>query len=348
MKKIIYKLIFLVPLLVLLVVVNLLCDPLHIFNYSYERKLSESLLEGESVEVYNYDERILQKYLISMEKNAKDTIVLGSSRAMQISSETLNYDELLNNCVSGATLEDYVAIYSMYKEKGELPKNIIIGVDPWIFNKNNSETRWKSISKYYYRLVDDIDSVSINKTFDYQKYKQLFSLSYFQDSVNILFSKDEKEVEGNIKRPDGSLSYNSNYANVNVNVINQRAKDYINGADLNGLINYTEIDPEYEIIFTELINMMIRDGINIIFFFPPYHPLVYQFIYNEDGYDIVIDVENYLRDLAKANNIETIGSYNPDIAANTPIPEMGFYDGFHPIPKYVDMIFENCSLVINN
>ena len=88
------------------------------------------------------------------EKFKPQTLVIGSSRVWQISSDI--YDgELLNLGVAGASIEDHIAISEMAIEKFK-PKRILLGVDPWLFNKYNYQARWKSLSKEYRLAAENI------------------------------------------------------------------------------------------------------------------------------------------------------------------------------------------------
>jgi hypothetical protein len=87
----------------------------------------------------NYDERIFQKLVILNLKNKNDTIVIGSSRSLKVRKKFVSESgPFFNHSVSGASLEDYISIIGVYeKTYGYVPSTVILGIDPWIFNKNN-------------------------------------------------------------------------------------------------------------------------------------------------------------------------------------------------------------------
>ena len=74
---------------------------------------------------------------------------------MSISKDFFN-NQLLNLSVSGASIEDQIAITEMAIEKFQ-PQTIILGADPWLFNETQFKPysdRWKTISdEYYNRLL---------------------------------------------------------------------------------------------------------------------------------------------------------------------------------------------------
>ncbi len=145
------KLSLLAPIFLFVILINYFVDPAHILcktDRSYEEGMAALLLKGLNVaDASNYDERLLQEFYIKglTESDRKEIIVLGSSRAGQICSNLFPLASFFNNSVSGGSLEDYVAITGIYLGKGLLPKEVILGIDPWLFNRNNGQNRWKSI-----------------------------------------------------------------------------------------------------------------------------------------------------------------------------------------------------------
>ena len=190
MKKFIYKVICTsLPIILALVTVNYFGDAANLFNTGYEGKMADIVIGDSCVtNISNYDERVFQHELITRMKNIPNTVVIGSSRTMLITTDYFPSQTLFNNSVSGASIEDLIAIYQMYKERNYFPKTIIIGIDPWTFNENNSQSRWKSVESYYLQFHDRTLSTFIANN-QFQKYEQLFSLSYFQPSIKNILKK---------------------------------------------------------------------------------------------------------------------------------------------------------------
>ena len=101
------------------------------------------------------DERIFTKERIIYENNNPQVLVVGSSRIMQLGENELKKNTL-NLSVSGASIEDNIAIIEMALEKFN-PEIIYLGADPWLFNVNNNQNRWKSLKSEYYRSISNID-----------------------------------------------------------------------------------------------------------------------------------------------------------------------------------------------
>jgi len=149
--KFIKKLIFLLPILCVIIGFNYFIDPANIFrSEKYYKEVVGVLLKGKNVaNIMNYDERLLQKEYINGISKRKEIFVLGSSRVMQISSSVFPGHSFLNNGVSGASIEDDMAIYWMYRKKGFIPSIVVLGLDPWLLNKNNGQGRYESIIREY-------------------------------------------------------------------------------------------------------------------------------------------------------------------------------------------------------
>ena len=342
MKKFIIKTtVFAIVILTLLMSVNYWGDAAKIFHSGYERNIANIIYTGKNAtNISNYDERILQKELINKIKSNPDILILGSSRTMLINSSYFENKKVINNSVSGASIEDFIAIYQIYKTKNILPKKIILGIDPWLFNKNNGQTRWSSLKKEYYNFSNkrpDKD-VGNNKT------QQLFSFSYFQSSFRSLpaiilgksnpIPSSEIYNETNTKIIDGSLAYSEKYRNVSIENVDNGAKRYITGG-IYSIENFDQISPKIFNEFDDLCKEIQANGIELSFFLAPYHPIVYAKI--KEDYKIVLKGENKIIKYAHQNNIRVFGSFNP---VKIEIDNFGFYDGMHSKEKTIQKILK--------
>lgn len=326
------------PVLALLLTVNFFGDAAHLFDRDYEKKVAEIILEGNNAtNISNLDERLLQEEIIGHLGENPDVVVLGSSRSMLIRSEFFSDVDLRNHSVSGASIEDIIAIYQMYKGSEKLPAKIILNIDPWIFNQNNGQKRWKSIADFYYTFHHKQEK---NKT--YFKYKELFSLSYFQSSLknipNNLRGQDDPvptQQSHNLLHTilqDGSLVYKKGFRDASESEILKKAAKDATGT-IYSLGNFNKLSPDLWNEFATLIEDIEAQGVEIEFFLAPYHPLVYERIKND--YKVVLEVEDFIRTYAEQNNILLYGSYNPKIVGGK---ETYFYDGEHSTEEGIKLI----------
>ena len=331
MKKFIYKTtIITLPVLILLLLVNYFGDAARLFDNDYEKQMANIVASSKYVtNIENYDERLFQKELISNNNIQPNLVIIGSSRTMLINSDLFPSALLFNNSVSGASIEDIVSIYQLYKTNNKLPRKIIIGIDPWTFNENNRQKRWQSISTYYYSFQDTINQENTT----YFKYKELFSFSYFQSSLKMI----PRFIEGNTKPQatldkynllgtkltDGSLVYGEQYRNASLKEIENKIKSYTTG-EIYSIENFNAISDRIWNEFEKLITDMKNNNVEIEFFLAPYAPLVYHKIQKE--YPMVLKTEKIINDFALSNSIKIYGSFNPVILG---MDETFFYDGMH-------------------
>jgi len=331
MKSFIYSVsIFITPILLILLLVNYFGDSAHLFKVGYELKMAEIIEDGKNVtNVDNYDERIFQKEIINHMNHTPNTIVLGTSTSMLINREFLKESEFFfNNSVSGSSLEDIVAIYQIYKENNKMPKKIIIGIAPYMFNKNHGQKRWKSIEEFYYHFKNENYEKS-----NTNKYKELFSFSYFQSSLTKLpdlisgnnepKATDKKFNKTNTKLTDGTLIYGESYRDASRSEIERKINSQLTG-DLYSIENFYNIDKNIWAEFEDLIFDMKNNNIEIEFFLSPYPPEVYNRI--KDDYPMVLMTEKLIVKLAREQDIKLFGSFNPNKLG---LDKTFFYDGMH-------------------
>jgi hypothetical protein len=329
--------------LIFLVGINYISDPASLFNGD-ELRIAKYISNGFNVTGFvNVDERILQKKIIEEIKFNPNTIILGSSRIMMIGKDYYGLDSF-NNGVSGASIEDIITIYHLNRKKNVLPKRIVIGLDPWLFNNYSSQNRWKSLKKeydeYYIRKSDRI--------FTYlpiHKYFQLFSISYLQTSIKNLPKKIKNEnkivptkYDNNkkiTKISDGTISYSENERNLTKKSIDDSALRSIEGA-VYSLDNFNNISKDILLEFQQFIKKLQADGIKIEILFLPYHPTVWNHLNENIKYSKVKEIEKLIyANYSNTDGIIVKGSYDP-IVFN--LISKDFYDGMHLSPSGIKKV----------
>ena len=166
---------------------NYCVDPAQLFSGgNYEKGVAGILLSGNNVaNVSNYDERLLQKAYVNNLKRRNDVIVLGSSRSMQLRSHLFPGMSFFNHGVSGASIEDYLAIYELYEQRELAPSVVVLGLDPWILNQYSKQDRWESLRWEYFSMANrlNINPTIINSDNKSKKLTELISLPYLEESI---------------------------------------------------------------------------------------------------------------------------------------------------------------------
>jgi len=358
--KFIKKIMFLLPILFVIIGFNYFVDPANIFRgEKYYEKIVGYLLEGKNVgNMTNYDERLLQREYIKGLSERREIAVLGSSRSLQIASSAFPGHSFLNNSVSGATIEDNMAIYWMYRKKDFIPSVVVIGLDPWLLNKYNYQGRYRSIVREYQEITKYIigqnDGSKVSHYYQ-TKYFELISLSYFQSSFwHLVKSLREGKKERShfyptsknvsieqMKLTDGTISYDINYRNVSPSEARLSAVQYAKKDPVYSLGNFTRLDPNLTEKFDKFIDLLNKDKVKVVFFLPPYHPAAYNILAKSDKYKIIKEAQKYFEKYAKDKKIKLIGSYNPN---DCYLGELDFYDGMHIKRESINRLFKSNRL----
>ncbi len=344
MKKFLRKILMFVPIIFVIIVVNVIVDPAHIYKKSYEEEAAKLLLSGQNVVgMTNYDERIFQEEFIRNEPICPDTILLGSSRIMTLTDEAMkNMGGYRNHGISGAGIFDYLGILGIYESCNKLPMKVVLGLDPWILNENNGETRYQSIVKYindFGEILPDFTKLEANALSE--KRMQFISVPYFQSSVEFLlknpdriwdlydnigfYGTKERLVDETIRYIDGSIEYQLEEREKSVEQANKCAKDYVKGGIYQSE-GYNSLSEKYCVLLEKLVEYLQEEGREVLFYLPPYHPYVYQYLVNNVKYKNIFEAEKFFISLSEKRNIDVYGAYNPK---ETECTERDFLDGMH-------------------
>lgn len=308
--------------MVVFLIFSLLC--LNVFNKnsfnSTESKLAKLLKNNNSIYSMNMDERQFIKNRIIFEEDNPEVIVIGSSRLMQVSNDTLN-KKTLNLSVSGANMEDQIAITELALEKFK-PNFIILGADPWLFNKFNYESRWKSLSKEYFKSIYNIYNTSSRKNFNNSitnKEKENNFIINIYEKVNIrkldLIVNANAPLPKMIIKKDGSRIYSEKdkLKNIQPKIIDR------------SMYKYQFSNKRYK-TYTDFLNYLTNSReVNVKIILTPYHHESYILtLKNKPEYKFI---EEKFTDLRFKNIISVLGSYDPK---KTFCKTNEFYDAEHP------------------
>ena len=300
-----------------------------------EKKLAYALSNHLGVISSNMDERLFVKSRIEIEKQNPNVILAGSSRIMQIGKHNLK-DDCLNFAVSGASIEDDIAIIDLATNKFH-PKKLIIGADPWLFNSNSGQSRWLSLKPEYINAVSRFSQSKQPKHIATKLYT-INDHSFFETVYNVYekINISKTYVNNNsplqykdIIRKDGSRMYNTKYSTTTQHEIRRGFNDLINYS----MTSY-KFSPQSMDLFEKFLDYY-RSKYEIILVLSPYHPDLYKRIKQEKP--IFLDIENQYREIAKKKNIKIIGSYDP---SKVGCSSKDFYDGMHPKDDAMELVLK--------
>lgn len=307
----------------------------------YEKRIAESLLGGDNVEgISNLDERILQSLCLKSMKSPPLVFVLGSSRVMNISSRLFSGASMFNLGVSGCGLEDLLALGDLLDRRSFLTgRTIVIGVDPWVFNRFNEQNRWKSLAANAVHGAEKIDwkldpPSTVNDS--WKRLSQLISGKYFLRSINGVVRARERGFEIRktsrdvgelpLRRRDGSIEYGRSFLSRNVKDVQQDAVAYTRDKPVYSLGNFSTIDPDLLSGFEKFLAFLKTKGASVRLVLFPYHPKTYSILSTSSKYKIIVQVEARLREMAALGGVPIVGSYDPGVAGCV---ESEYLDGMH-------------------
>ncbi|MCI6639930.1 MAG: hypothetical protein MSH10_03945 [Pygmaiobacter massiliensis] len=353
MVKTLVKLLLFLPLALLVVCVNFQVDVSGLFQGDqFEREIAQKLLEGESISHFEkLDERqILRLYIQNMPQRY-DTLVVGSSRGLQITKEIAGCDGLFYN--AGMTGEDYADILctiSWLVRYDRLPEHMIMVLDPWILSANkDAKGKYsdQNTANEFLATVLGFDVAYTPNTTPFYT-EALFSLDYFQGNIAYYFGDHSGEdrpsvVEGDvydqateIKMLDGTLLYTREFREQS-----QQAVD--NDAAFRATMPFIMCDqypvPDQTLTeqFTALVDFLQGQGVELTFVLTPFHPDYYQHVFTHmDTEGGVIYSEEFFRALAELKGIDFYGSYDP---AKANCDNTDFYDGLHVRRESISKFF---------
>ena len=250
------------PVFALLVAVNYGVDCQGYFlGDTYLREIATMLFEGKNVVGFNQlngrELEVLEVIVANMnEETTPETIALGSSRILQLTREMVG-TSFYNSGTSGGDFNDVLSVFSLYDKAGKLPKNVIIGLDPWLFNTDVDANGSNDPSLYAEFLTEKLGVPTEYEKKDLSKtWKNLFDLTYFQGNIEYMLKGSNKsgaaqtvddsalyQQDTEVKCSDGSLVYDREFRGWKQDAVDHAALEVAN----NGMFRldyYTEPDAQ--------------------------------------------------------------------------------------------------------
>ena len=362
--KIIGKFLLLLPIPLFMMWFNYTVDRSGYFQGDqFEREVAEALLAGQDLSNYEkMDERqILKLYVQNLpEDRIPDTIALGSSRILQMDHTIADADSFFNAGMIGADIRDVFNSLYLFIRENKIPKNVIIGVDPWLFSPCSESLDIRADDELYQEFLSE----ALGRTSEYEApdqvalWKVLTDPAYFQGNLDYYF-KDKVDDEHptvvtgdevfhqstEVKRSDGSVLYTEEYRNWTHDQIDALAVEQ--GGTALRLNDFPDLDPEKTELFDAFIQYGKAHEVNFVFVLVPYHPLSYYIIGQNHAasqlYTGFFSVEPWLIDYAQQQGIPLYGSYD---AESLGMIGDDFYDGLHCRGTGIDKFFPGMHAVL--
>lgn len=336
MKNWLKLMLFALPLVLILVIVNYQLDPAGIIrgsdsNYSIALKI----LSGEKAYIgkKNLDERGVKAALIKNLPEYVDTVALGPSLVMCVRSSIVGTDDFYNLGVSAATYYDILAQLGMLKFYNKKFKRVIICVDTFFFDERiyKSESRSLPYVQFANYMLNTLNGKKVKtpkievKNVYWTKFSQLFSLTYFQAAVkDLIISYDEKKDDGfGHYCSDASWVYPTSYQNKGVEFVKSDSLTY--NYDSSYAHENEHLSSEAVETFEKLMKTFAEERISILLFLCPVSPTLYDRI-DFEKHPLPDELEIFAHSMAEKYGAKLTGSYNP---YNYNMTDDDFYDARH-------------------
>lgn len=342
--RLVLKLLLLaVPLALLLIQVNYAVDGSAILRGDkYELEIATAWLEGKAVGNFDntINERSVMRLYVENLQQELGTLVLGSSRAMQVTAEIAGEEGgFFNSGMTGADRKDVLSTFYLFDRADKLPENLIIAADPWLFFDSDAALNYRSDDNLYReflsrRLGYEVEFVAED---DSVRQKALVSFAYFQENLIYHFtdhSADARPVilpdqlldyEYDIRNADGTQWYMESFRNTPQADVDVSAL-VLTGVDYAQLYGYTQVDARLAQEFEDFLAYAESRGVQVTLLLTPFHPIYWDKLRTDPDYTGVMEAEKALRAMAQRCGVEVYGSYDPAAANCT---NEDFYDGLH-------------------
>lgn len=336
-------LIIILPLGCMVIATNYCVDPANVFSSStYLGGIAGILTKGHNVEnLFNYDGRLLQEQMVKKLHENPDVVVIGSSRVMEIGSGFFPGKKVLNCGVSHGWVRDIVAIVGLFDSLGRLPKEFVIGLDPYMIGAGGS-SEWQSLSAYYGYYLRKTQHGNEDHTGgwpnSYRKISSLFSFDYFKSSLEFVVKRRSKKYwDAGLDTPssgrfsDGTISYPATYRNPDTLKVGLDAR---NAGLRDGL---PQPDPVNTGLLNQLLDFLQQRQIAVKFIMVPFHPEFYEAV-NQHQPLLFHHYEQLFIQMSEKRNIPIVGGFDPEAQG---IPRLQFYDMFHCSKEALHKVFNN-------
>lgn len=340
-KKWLKAALFLLPLLIFIGWVNWYVDSYALLRVTYD-DIAAQMAAGkhvEGLEDSDYNDRNLLAARIGSMEEPPQVMVLGSSRVYTFDHTMFGTDSFYNAGLSEATIYDLLAVSGVAVSQNKLPETAVIGVDAFLFNRSHDNEKWKELESYadYMSLALDgklSPELARPRKETGRDYRKTVSLEYFRYNITLLPEKkrfavsytDDWVTDGYLKHSDGSVSYQRELREVDAGEVEEMTRQAMEEHVVYRMTDYRSIDEGHFSRFSELVDYLLKAGVEVILYLPPYSPMMYNYIESEEAFQITLEVEEKVRHFAAEKGIALYGSYDP---AGCGLEMSDLYDVYH-------------------
>ncbi len=352
--------IFFAPMIIILSIIFFMNDYMNIsgshssaeiYQLALKHKENETLVSKDL-----FDQRQWIKGMLIGQKRCPNILVIGSSTIGAISHIHFPDMSFLNGWLTGPSIEDYEIITQMLHEMNCTPKNIIIGIDPWLFNSILISERWKSLLEYHKKYESKgttLDDLIQSIDFKWSRFKENLSYVTTKESLSQLIARKSINTDKafilnspikNICSPDilkelvpfssrdfYSREFDGHFETCSQfilpeNKITEIAQTYLK-RNTHNMSEWTAVNDNIPPRLNKVIQLLKARKSNVILLSPPYHPFTYESLINNTTIKTNLEkMDTELKKISTSNDIDYMNIRNPSTIGCT---SRDFNDSHH-------------------
>jgi hypothetical protein len=298
---------------------------------------TDMLIAGKTIWTSD-DLRTLKAAWIARMPAGKDVLILGSSRALPISSEWFQPLSMFNAAVFSGDMDDMISIFQLCLEAGKAPRMVVLELNPALTNEAKAGEQ-RALEPYFRRAL-----ARYRFRPPLRLWGELVSALQFRLNLRRLQSPASgvsKEPAPGATRllPDGVPDYGPEQPSPSPDLVEASVVLSISRFDRGYIPWRTKSQPDgYDLrLFRCFLDDLQSRGIRVVVWLAPVHPAAYDFYSKLGGYD-----ETWIRREMASRRITVVGSYSPAAAGAA---NADFFDDVHPRVAIVHRLFREAGVV---
>lgn len=301
-------------------------------------RMAQTMLKGTPIRS-EADERPLKIAYLTHALTRAQVLVLGSSRAMEISSAWFPHQTMFNAAVPAGGIDDAVSMFELCVETGKAPDLVLLELSPMLIPVDIGYKDWRSMAQYFDRALA---RYHISKPAS-RLISELLSTAQFHRNFRALvgvpwgtFMEDDQSAT----LPDGFHRYsriqeNESSSELDKEValtLSKHPQEYLDSGRAHSVPHEFDIT-----LFRRFLDDLHGRRVRLVVLLPPVHPLAYEYYGKQGGYD-----EHWIREEMASRAIPVVGSFSPAITRAT---SSDFYDEVHPRPGLVRRLLADAHVI---
>jgi len=282
---------------------------------------AEALVSGKSIWVRT-NMSDLKAVWIEHSHMRPEVIVLGSSRALQISGDWFGSRRVLNAALLGGDFVDAVALFEACLETGKTPKLVLLELNPTLVFADKTAFS-AALAGYFehamlrYKVFPPLFFTGPLKLDGLRWDPRLFS------NRAVWRVADRYEPGGAVLQPDGTSAWDASESHATPDEVDRSVIAAMHTLDFHFQQWRETSRPGWfnRRILQAFLDDLHARGIRVVVLLVPVHPAAFDYYRQQGGYD-----ESWIRDEMAGRGIAVVGSYSPAAVKAT---REDFFDDVH-------------------